>query len=253
LSIDDDMPSFAPASNSAAFTPLEIAEAAKRELAEWLDKHPSITDVDTARAAKLVFDRANASFADLERARNDETGPLHKAWQAAIAKFKPTIESFSKFITTLDGRMQAFLREQKRKADEAAAEAARIADEKIRLAREAEAKEREAVDDASQGVIDAGVAQATEEADRAFSEAEIASRTAARAEAATKVRIGGGFSGRAMGLRALPKVQILDDAVAAIGEIGVNDDIREAILKSARAFKKLHNRWPAGVHEEEAK
>ena len=250
MSLDEDLPDFMrPKPNSAAFTALEIAEQAKAELAAWLDKHPVITTEDEAREAKLVFDRATARNADLETARNAETQPLHQQWQAAIAKFKPTIESFSKFVTLLHGRMQAFLKEQKRKADEAAAEAVRKAQEAERAAREAEAKEREAIDDASQGVIDAGVATATADADAAFEAAQRAEREAARAVRETHVKICGGFSGRAMGLRT-EKVQVLDDVHAAIKEIGLTDDIRAAVLKSARAWEKINNRWPAGVREE---
>ena len=250
MSLDDDLPDFMrPKSNATAFTPLEIAEQAKAELAAWLDKHPVITTEDEAREAKLVFDRAKASYADLETARNAETQPLHAAWQTAIAKFKPMVESFGKFVTLLDGRMQAFLKEQKRKADAAAAEALAKRMEAERIAREAEAKEREAIDDASQGVVDAGVAQATAEADKAFDDLRRADHEAQRAVKDTAVRIGGGFSGRAMGLRT-EKVQVLDDVHAAIREIGLTDDIRAAVLKSARAWKKINNRWPAGVREE---
>lgn len=250
MSLDDDLPDFMrPKSNATAFTPLEIAEQAKAELAAWLDKHPVITTEDEAREAKLVFDRAKASYADLEAARNAETQPLHAAWQGAIAKFKPMVESFGKFVTMLDGRMQAFLKEQKRKADEVAAEKARIALEAERVAREAEAKEREAIENASLGEVGAGVAQATVAADQAFEDAQRAARDAARAERDTHVKIGGGFSGRSMGLRT-EKVQILDDVHAAIKEIGLTDDIRAAVLKSARAWKKINNRWPAGVREE---
>ena len=250
MSIEDDLPEFMkPKTNSASFTPIEIAEQAKAELAAWLDKHPVITTEDEAREAKLVFDRAKAAYGDLETARNAETQPLHAAWQNAIAKFKPMVESFGKFVTLLDSRMQTFLREQKRKADEAAAEAVRKAQEAERIAREAEATEREAIDDASQGVIDAGVATATAEADAAFEEAQRAQREAARAVRDTHVKIGGGFSGRAMGLRTEKTLHLID-VHAAIKEIGLTDDIKQAVLKSARAWKKINNRWPAGVHEE---
>ena len=250
MPIEDDAPSFAPAkSNSDSFSPLERAEEAKAALAAWIDEHPVITTEDQAREAKLVFDRAQAALADLEDAREAETKPLHTAWQDAIARFKPTIETFSKHVVTLRGMMQAFIRKERERKEAEAAEAERKRQEAIRIAREAEEREREARENASMGEIGAGVVQATEDADKAFAEAQRAEREAARAVRDTNVRIGGGFSGRAMGFRA-EKTQHVDDAFAAIKDMGVTEDIKAAIIKSARAFKKLNNRWPAGIREE---
>jgi hypothetical protein len=40
---------------------------------------------------------------------------------------------------------------------------------------------------------------------------------------------------------------VLDDAAAAIAAIGVTDKIKDAILSSARDYRKLHGSLPAGV------
>ena len=246
--VDDDMPSFEPGIGHNTPTELELAAGAKAELDKWLDEHPAITTEDEAREAKLVYDRAYASLKDLEAAKELETKPLHTAWQDALAKYRSPYNLFEGSVSRLMNMMQAFAREAKRKADAIAAEAARKLAEARAAAEEAERKEKEAIENASLGEIGAGVGQATEEADAAFQAFNQAAREARAAERDTNVKITGGFS-RAIGIRA-EKTLHLDDVSKAIAVLGVTEDIKAAVLKSARAYKKLKGSWPDGVREE---
>lgn len=248
---NDDMPSFAPApaSNSAAFSPLEIAAEQTEILAKWLADHPVIQSEEEAREAKIVYDRGYNAKADLEAVKEKEVTPLHTAWQNGLAKYRQPVASITTAVKSVWDRMQDWLKkEQDRKIDEA--EAARKAAFVAEMAaRQVEAAEREAKENASQGEVGVDVVAATAQADSAFADYKHADRDAARAMQATEVRVSGGI-GRAIGIRR-EKVLILDDGAKALAALGVTEDIRTAILKSARAYKKLNNKWPDGVHEEE--
>lgn len=232
--------------NISAFSPLEIARDAERELLDFLRKNPTIKDDFGAKEAKLAYDMAKKAFNELENARDKKTQPLHKAWHDAVAEFKPTIESFKSNIAAIDKIMQSYLREKKRAAEALAAEAERVRLEKERLAREAIAALREK-ENAEPALQDA----ASEQATKAWSEYESAERECDSAKKATEVKIEGGFKNN-MGLRAVKKIQVLDDAIVAIKEMGVTDDIKEAVLKSARFYKRMSGRLPAGVREIDA-
>lgn len=112
------------------------------------------------------------------------------------------------------------------------------------MAREAEAKEQEALNNAKQGEI-VDVAAVTQEADEAFAEFERQSRFAARAEASVKTKLGGGF-GRSASLRNAETLH-LDSYGKALKAIGPHPKIEEAILSAAREYRKTHGRLPDGV------
>lgn len=248
---DDDMPSFAPApaSNSSAFSPLEIAAEQTEILAKWLADHPVIQSEEEAREAKIVYDRAYNAAVDLEAAKERETKPLHTAWQVKLAYYRGPVANLGGAVKVLYGRMQAYLRKVEVMRVAVAEAARRTAFIKEVEARQAEAVEREAKENASQGEVGVDVVAATAQADTAFGDFKQAVHAADRAMQATEVRVSGGI-GRAIGIRR-EKTLILDDGAKALAALGVTEDIRAAILKSARAYKKLNNKWPDGVHEEE--
>ena len=226
---------------------IEAAESVWGRLSAWLADHPVIQDEELARRAKLQLDLANGAIKDLEAAREKESRPLHEAWKACLARFKPSQDKGDKLISELKKRLKAFLDAEEAKRRAAAAEAARLAAEADRLAREAVEREREAIENASLGEIGVDVGEVVGQTDDAIREAERAANAAKIAERDAHVRLGGGF-GRATSLRT-KKSLVLDDPAAALAAIGITDDIREAILKSARAYQKLNGRPPAGVRE----
>ena len=226
---------------------IDMARDAFRDLSAFLAENPVIADHATARAAKLQLDRIKATAKDLEEADKAESGPLYEAWKASKAKFAPALDATKKITGELATRIKAFLdaEEDKRRAE--AAEAARKAAEAIRLMEEAARLEIEAQENAAVGeFVDVGAAilagaQAEDAANRAARAAVIAERDA------DNVRLIGGF-GRAISVRTVKK-PIVEDWRAAIKVMGLTDDIDAAIIKSARAYKKLKGGWPKGISE----
>lgn len=228
---------------------IDDAREAFKALSAFLARVPAITDETGAREAKLFSDRTKATLKCLEEAREKDSAPLHEAWKAAIAKFKPAQDSLKKLADELAARLTAYAKAEKAKREAIAAEAARVAAEKERLARAAEEAERAAIEDAKVGAF-TDVGAATDRADEAFADFQRQSRFAARAEKDVKVRIGGGFD-KALSLRTV-KTLALDDAAKAIEAMGVTEKIRDAILSSARDWRKTHDgALPAGVTEHE--
>ena len=223
----------------------DIAQETTSAVNEWLKEHPVISNEEEAREAKVFIDRAKLGIKDLEAERDQKVRPLNQQVKEINDHYRPARDALQKILGEIDHRLASFLLEEERKRIEVAEAARRAAEEAERLAREAERLERQSVDDARLGGLDVDIAGATREADQAFAEYEKASRFAARAERETKVKVGGGFS-RAVSLKT-KEVLILVDANAAIAEMGVTDDIREAILKSARAYRKITEELPDGV------
>ena len=252
----DEAPEFAPNPRATpgdnlpkSAQSIEAARETYKSIKAFLDSAIVIQDEETAQKAKLFLDRGNAAVADIEADLEREATPLRKIWMDCRAKFTPAIESFAKPIAELKARLRVFaLAEEKRKL--AILEEARRVAEVARLAAlEAERIEREAKENASVGDCEAAVGTAIAKADAAFSEFKTADNTAARAyREATDTVIRGGFS-RGIGLKD-KKTLVVTDHMKAIGVLGMTDDIRDAILKGARAYKKLNQKLPDGVSEE---
>ena len=96
------------------------------------------------------------------------------------------------------------------------------------------------------GEVGAGLGAASLDADDAIAAAKRAEREAAVAERdAATVRVGGGW-GRVASLRT-KETLVVSDAAKAIKAIGMTDKIRDAILSSARDYRKLKGKLPAGI------
>jgi hypothetical protein len=115
-------------------------EAEREEAANWLDGSPveneaQMNAVDALRKAMRQW------RLDLERGQKSASAPLHDAWKAVLARWKPTIDDAKRIEDCLVSAVNRFkqrLAEEKRAAERAAWEAA----EKAR--READAKARAA-------------------------------------------------------------------------------------------------------------
>lgn len=235
--------------------PIEFAKIALDEVSAWMAEHPVILTEDDARQAKLLIDRAKAALEAVEAERDSKVRPLNEQVKAINAEYKALHNADAKSPGTLDkilnelkSRLGAFLRaEEDRRLAAAAAERARL-EEAERLAREAEAREADAIENAAAGEIGVDVAAVTGEADAAFKAFERQSRFAERAERDTKVKIGGGFS-NAVSLRTRETL-VLDDAKACLKAVGVTPKIEEAMLSAARDYRKLKGELPKGVRAE---
>lgn len=224
------------------------------DIAAWLESHPVI---DSEAAYAEANDRKaliEIALKNIEAAREEQTKPLHKAWQEACAYWKKPIDALTKLKTLLVAeRMQPWAIAEKRRKEAEAAKAAAEAAEKERLAREAEAKEREAIEDAAQGVCE-DVAGATAAADQAFDDFKHANRAAARAEREVDAGPRSRFAARKTTLRT-KEVLVVVDWQIAMTELWkyYEEDLTEAILTAARKYRKEHggSQLPLGVRRDE--
>lgn len=225
--------------------PIEDAKIAITDLSRFLAACPVIESEDQARQGKLHVDRTRATLGAMETARDASVRPLNEQVRDINAEFKAASVPLTKVLDEVRARLTAFAKAEETKR-EAAAEAARAsAFEAERIAREAEDREREVKENATFGEI-ADVGQAIVDADRAFSEFEARTREASRAERETNVRIGGGFSGRALSMRK-KETLVLESYGLAMKAIGPNPKIEEAILSAARDYRTEHGSLPNGV------
>jgi hypothetical protein len=227
-------------------SPIDGAKDALSDLSRFLAEHPVIASDDEAREGKLFVDRTRATLGELEDHRTGQVGPLNAKVAQINSMFRVAADPIKRLFEELRKRLTAFAQaeESKRAAE---AEAKRFAAlEAERLAREAEQRETEAKANAAAGEIGVDLGTATVDADQTFADFKRADRDAARAERDMTVRVGGGFSGRALSMRS-KETLILDDAVKAIGVVGVTEKISDAILAAARDFRRLKGSLPAGV------
>jgi len=214
-------------------------------LAGFLKETPVIQTHDEAKAAANFIEQSRATLGEMEDERKGFVKPLNDEVDEINETYRPAREAIKKVMDEIKRRLTAFAAEEEAKRQREAAEARRVAEEAERLAREAEAIEADAKACADVGELGVNVAAAITQADRAFGQFKRADREAARAEKQIPVRLAGGF-GRAVSMRK-SETLVLDDAVAAVTAIGVTEKISDAILSSARDYRKLHGKLPAGV------
>lgn len=170
------------------------------EAESWLDGE-AVTTEDQMKAVDSIAKQIKAAKKDVTAAQKSESAPLHDAWKASLARFKPTIDDLDRMAKGLASLVDGFKRklaEEKRAAERAAWEAA----EKAR--REAEAKA------AAADTANIEEQREAEEARRAAQVAEKAAQAARKDTSSVK------------GLRAVTKHEITDHK-AALHWIAKND------------------------------
>lgn len=188
------------------------------EAANWLDGQRVETEAQM-QAVDVLIKGMKAARKAVDDARDTVTKPLHEAWMAEIARWKPTQDDLDLqvkgLVSLVDGfkRQLAAEKEAARKAAWEAAEAAR---------RDAEAKA---------AMADAANIEAQREAKAAMEAAEIAR---AEAEAAQKDKV--------KGLRSVTRYEITDHR-ALLNYIAkhVRDDLTAFVDEWAR---KNHREFP---------
>lgn len=235
---------------------IALARPTIAELSKWMEEHPVIETEAAALAAKPLLDRVKAALDEIETERdgkvrplNDEVDEINSNYKSLHNTDKKKPGTYDKIVLEFKVRLAAFLRREEVKREEAAAKARQEQEVAEKLAREAEAKEQEAIANAAAGELGVNVATVTEEADAAFATFETTSRFAARAQKDTKVKLGGGF-GNAASLRTVETLH-LDSYNLAIKAIGPHEKIKEAILSAAREYRKDHGALPEGVRATE--
>ena len=231
---------------------IELAKPTFTELGKLLSDYPVITNEMESRAAKEIYDRGVNALKGIEDERDAKVRPLNEEVRAINEDYhrfhnandkKPGI--WDTLVRELKIRLTAFAKAEEQRRQAAAEAARKLAEETERKAREAEQREREAAENAAAGVCGEDIATATEEADTSFRDFQRASRFAARAERDTKVRIVGGAN-NAISLRNT-EILAVTDWKAAIEEMGCTDTIRDAILASARSYRKALGELPEGI------
>lgn len=172
------------------------------EAENWLDGNP-VEDEAAMKAVDALIADIRKAKSDLGKAKKSSTAPLHDAWKAEIARWKPTeddIERRLKGLAAVVGPFKRKLAAEKEAAKRAAYE-------------EVQRKEREAREAAAKA--DAADYEAQVEADRKAQEAMDAKKAASAANKDT-----------VKGLRIVTKHEITDHR-AALHWIATHD--RDAI------------------------
>ena len=219
-----------------------------KDLSDWMAENPVIQTEESAREGKTYLDRAKLCLKDLDDERDGKVRPLNEQVKEINGYYRSSKEDLSSVVGVLSVRITQFITAERERREEIAREAIRVASEAEIRAREAERVERDSIESANNGELGIDVAANTQTANEAFRDYEKASHQAQIAERDTKVKVGGGFS-RAIGLRQKETLQVTDLA-SALRALGPTEDIKEAIIKSARAYRKLNGKLPDGVVSE---
>lgn len=235
-------------SNIGHNSPPDMAATAAdvtQSINDWLKEHPVVQTEEEAREAKVQIDRGKLCVKDLEAERDKKVRPLNEQVKEINAYYKGPKSLLEEVTGHVSLRLSGFLRAEEERRAEEAEKARRAAEEAEHAARLAEQIEQERIDSARSGELGVDVAEASRAADGAFKEYERASRFAARAERDTKAKIAGGLS-RAASLKNVETLEVIDP-LKAFCDLWPTDDLNEALLKSARAHRKVTGELPPGI------
>lgn len=231
---------------------VEAARDTMATLSDWMKDRPVIDNPEDASSAKALLDRAKGCAGEMEAERVRLVTPLNEKLSEINGTYKPIHNTdpnrpgtLDKVVYQLKDRLALFIMAEEEKRQAEAEKLRQEALEAERLAREAEVKEREAIDNAKNGELGVDVTQVVVEANSRFADFKKADRTAARAEKATDVKVGGGW-GRRASLRTVETL-ILDDPFRAIEDMGVSAKLEEAILSAARDYRVKNEKLPSGI------
>jgi hypothetical protein len=217
------------------------------DMSAWLAETPVIETAEQAKEAKTWVDRGVLCVKDLDDERKTKTDPLNVELKRIHDYYRGPRELLQRVVEELKYRLSYFIRAEEIRRAKIASEAAERVRASEEAARAAELREHQAMVEASGGVLGVDIAAVAHDADTAFAEFKKAERQAKVAEREAHVRISDDVGmRRAVSMREYDVI-VVTDAFAFIKEVGVPHDIEEAMRKVARAFKKVHGRWPAGV------
>lgn len=225
--------------------PLDSGKEAMAELSAFLKDHPVIGSHAEAKQGGACVERTRIAINEIETTRDKQVRPLNVQVAKINADFKVVRDPLERGLKRLKQILTDFARAEENKR---AAEAERLrleADAAREVAFAAERAEQDSIARADVGeCTDVGGAIAA--ADQAFNTFSRADRAAVVAERNTALRIGSVMGNRSIAMRSV-EVLIVTDAAAAIKAMGLTDKIRDAILSSARDFRKAHGELPKGI------
>src|SRR5712671_1998901 len=223
---------------------LELAETVISDISMVMADIPVVEDEKAAREMKVQIDRAKLCIRDLDAELANKVRPLLAAEEGFRGQYRPKKGMLNNLLEEMLDRVQIFVKAEQRRREQAAALLVAQAHEARRKAEESERIELEQLDNASKGEVGINVAEVISDADEAYEAYCKAERQAEIAEKDTRVKVGGGFS-RAIGMRKAETLH-LDDIYAFIIRCGIPDEVTEAVLKHARAYRKVHGKLPEG-------
>lgn len=225
-------------------TQQEFAAQTFEVLSGWLKETPVIQTEDEARSGKELADRACNSLAGMEAERKSKVSPLNEEVKSINGSYQIFSNPLGNVLDVLKDRLAKFMLVEEAKRAKIAEEKRIAAEQAEAKAREAERLEQEALSNAAAGeCVDVGAAVV--QADDAYAQFEKADRAADLADSQKHVKIGSRF-GRSLGLRK-QETLIIENAIAALTALGVTEQIEEAILTSAREFRRNTGKLPNGV------
>lgn len=105
------------------------------EAGVWLDG-TAVENVAQMKAVDAIAKQVRAARADLDRAKKSATAPLHDAWKAELARWKPTEDDLDRIQKGLAAAVDIFKRKLAAEKAEAERKARAEAEAKMRAARE---------------------------------------------------------------------------------------------------------------------
>ncbi len=224
---------------------IDLAKEVTRQISHWFSENPVVSTEKEAKEIKLQIDRAKLCLKDLEDERDGKVRPLNDKVNAINAVHKTVRRPLGAVQSEMLGALDVYIKAVEDKRLGEAVEARQRAREAEQKAREAEKLERDQQDSVLHGEVGIDIAAAAEHADAAFAEYEKATRAAIRAETETHVKIAGGI-GRAISIREKEILQV-DDPIEAMKDMGFPPTVLDALMRAARAFRKITDRLPKGV------
>lgn len=224
---------------------IDLASEVAQSVSDFMSFTPVVEDEVTARAMKLQIDRVKLCVKDLEAERDGKVRPLNEQVDVINSKYRKPRTMLGNLLSEMLKRVHDFVKKEEHIRQMVALEAERKAKEAEQAAIEAERIERERLDDAANGEVGINVAEVTADADEAFEAYEKAERQAIIAKKDIHIKIGGGLS-RAIGVKEREVLSVKEPFLAMM-MMGVTPDIQEAILKSARAWRRVHGKLPDGI------
>lgn len=243
------MSALAPVGHNNPPGPLDNAVQATADLNAWLNDNPVIQSAEDAKSGALQIERTRIVIAELEDARTKETGPLNEALREINNTYRKVREPLKSLLEQLRFRLTDFAAREEAARYAQAEALRRDAEAHERAVREAEARAAEAIEGARLGQCDTDLATALLDVATAGADAGRAGRAADRAERDVPVRIPGQLGGRALAMRT-KEVLVIDDCLAAINAMGWTPKITDAILSSARDFRRDRGELPTGIRAE---
>lgn len=215
------------------------------ELNRFLTEAPVIQDDATARRGSGLVEITRISLKAMDDERKQRVSPLNDQVAAINAIYRQPRETLERLQKAVRERLTAYALAVEEAREAEAKRLRDIAEAAEAAARAAEAAEQEAIADAEVGV-ETDIGAAIEQADEAFAGYQATSRAAARAERNIPLRFGSVTGGRAQTMRTTEVLSVADVGLA-IKAMGLTPKITEALLSSARDYRKAHGELPAGI------